>query len=407
MLSRLADHDLRPAAASTSTSAAHALAPAAVPAVRLDGVVKRFGSVTALEETWLKVEPGEFLTLLGPSGCGKTTLLNLMAGFTEADGGEIFIGGELVTATPAHERRIGIVFQSYALFPHMNVETNVGYGLRMRGVPRGEAAERVRQALDLVKLTGLADRRPRQLSGGQQQRVALARALVIRPRVLLLDEPFSALDKNLRGAMQVELKEIQRKLGVTTVFVTHDQGEALSMSDRIVVMSQGRIRQIGTPDAVYRRPQDRFVAGFVGDVNTLPGRVLRRSGGRATVAVGGIEREVDSGTMGGLTAGDAVDLFVRPDGIRPCDPGTPGSLPARVRSLVYQGAHVDLHAELDLHAEVKAPAGTRILARVPAHAAPSSFAAGARIGLALPDADLVAFPPDRDADPAAAPSNPA
>ncbi|MGI3901420.1 MAG: ABC transporter ATP-binding protein, partial [Janthinobacterium lividum] len=198
-----------------------------VPAVRLDGVSKQFGAATALEDTWLEVMQGEFLTLLGPSGCGKTTLLNMMAGFLEPDTGEIFIGGDLVTATPPYEREVGIVFQNYALFPHMDVARNVGYGLRMRGVPKREIDERVNEALDLVRLQGFADRRPKQLSGGQQQRVALARALVIRPKVLLLDEPFSALDKNLRGSMQVELKEIQRRLGVTTVFVTHDQGEAL------------------------------------------------------------------------------------------------------------------------------------------------------------------------------------
>src|SRR5579871_890865 len=217
------------------------------PAVQLDGVTKRFGDATALHEAWLKIAPSEFMTLLGPSGCGKTTLLNLVAGFLEADGGEIFIEGALVTATPAHRREIGMVFQNYALFPHMSVAGNIAYGLKTRGLPRAEIGRRVDEALALVKLDGFADRKPRQLSGGQQQRVALARALVIRPKVLLLDEPFSALDKNLRGSMQVELKQIQRNLGVTTIFVTHDQGEALSMSDRIAVMSAGRIRQVGAP----------------------------------------------------------------------------------------------------------------------------------------------------------------
>ncbi|MBE7202945.1 MAG: ABC transporter ATP-binding protein, partial [Parafilimonas terrae] len=308
-------------------------APRGEPAVRLDGVLKRFGAVTALQETWLQVEPGEFLTLLGPSGCGKTTLLNLMAGFLEADAGEIFIGGDLVTATPPYERQIGIVFQNYALFPHMSVAKNVGYGLRMRGTPKREIAERVQEALALVKLDGFADRSPRQLSGGQQQRVALARALVIRPKVLLLDEPFSALDKNLRGAMQVELKEIQRRLGVTTVFVTHDQGEALSMSDRIVVMSAGRVRQVGTPDQVYRHPQDRFVAGFIGDVNRLPGRLESRAGERATVAIGDLRREVEAEALRDCAAGAAVDVFVRPDhlGVRPM--GEAGTLPAQVAAL--------------------------------------------------------------------------
>ena len=189
------------------------------PAVQLDGVTKRFGDSVALHEAWLKIQPSEFMTLLGPSGCGKTTLLNLVAGFLEADNGEIFIEGALVTETPAHMREIGIVFQNYALFPHMSVANNVAYGLKTRGVEKKEIARRVDEALELVKLTGFADRKPRQLSGGQQQRVALARALVIKPKVLLLDEPFSALDKNLRGSMQVELKQIQRELGVTTIFV--------------------------------------------------------------------------------------------------------------------------------------------------------------------------------------------
>ena len=356
------------------------------PAVRLDGVLKRFGAVTALEETRLDVERVEFLTLLGPSGCGKTTLLNLMAGFLEADAGEIFIDGEAVTATPPYERRIGIVFQNYALFPHMTVARNVGYGLRMRGLPKREIAERVDEALALVKLSGLADRSPRQLSGGQQQRVALARALVIRPKVLLLDEPFSALDKNLRGAMQVELKEIQRRLGVTTVFVTHDQGEALSMSDRIVVMSAGRIRQVGTPDQVYRHPQDRFVAGFIGDVNLLPGRIEARAGGRATVAIGDLRREVEATALRDHGAGAAVDVFVRPDhlGVRPA--GEAGTLSARVAALVYQGTHIDLHADL--------ADGGRVVVRMPGHGALATHAPGTAVGLLVPQANLVAFPPE-------------
>ena len=369
------------------------------PAVQLDGVVKRFGSATALDETWLKVKSGEFLTLLGPSGCGKTTLLNLMAGFLDADQGEIFIGGELVTAVPAHRRQIGIVFQNYALFPHMSVEKNVGYGLRMRGVSRTETAERVRQVLDLVKLSGFADRRPRQLSGGQQQRVALARAIVIRPKVLLLDEPFSALDKNLRGSMQIELKDIQSKLGVTTIFVTHDQGEALSMSDRIVVMSQGRVRQVGTPDEIYRRPKDRFVAAFIGDVNALPGRLIRRTSGRVTVSMGELELEVVPGPLEFVGIGGAVDLFVRPDWLRLCGAGTPGSLPGRVAGLVYQGSHVDVHAELD------EPLRHRLLVRVAGHSAMTDLAVGGRICVAITETDLTAFPPDAGPASAQAPAD--
>nr|WP_246153935.1 ABC transporter ATP-binding protein [Methylobacterium oryzihabitans] len=371
--------------------------PRPVPAVRLDGVVKRFGAATALEETWLRVEQGEFLTLLGPSGCGKTTLLNLMAGFLEADAGEIFIGGDLVTSTPAYEREIGIVFQNYALFPHMSVAKNVGYGLRMRGVPRREIAERVDAALALVKLSGFSDRSPRQLSGGQQQRVALARALVIRPKVLLLDEPFSALDKNLRGAMQVELKEIQRRLGVTTVFVTHDQSEALSLSDRIVVMSAGRVRQTGTPDEVYRHPQDRFVAGFIGDVNLLPASLLARAGERATVAIRDLRRDVEAATLRGCAVGEEVDVFVRPDHLAVRQAGEAGTLPARVAALVYQGSHIDLHADL---AE-----GGRVVVRMPGQGALATYAPGTPVGLVVPQGGLAAFPA-RDAAPSPLPQGP-
>jgi putative spermidine/putrescine transport system ATP-binding protein/spermidine/putrescine transport system ATP-binding protein len=229
-------------------------------AVRLDGVTRRFGEITALDAASLDIRRGELMTLLGPSGCGKTTLLNLVAGFVMPDEGDIAIDGRRVNEVPTFRREIGMMFQNYALFPHMTVAANVGYGLRMRRLPKPEIARRVTDVLGLVKLTGLETRRPRQLSGGQQQRVALARALVIRPKVLLLDEPFSALDRNLRAAMQVEVKDIQHTLGVTTIFVTHDQSEALSLSDRIAVMAEGRIRQVGTPDEVYCRPADRFVA---------------------------------------------------------------------------------------------------------------------------------------------------
>ena len=236
------------------------------------------------------------MTLLGPSGCGKTTLLNLVAGFLEPDRGEIAIDGRRITDLPTYRREIGIMFQSYALFPHMSVAANVGYGLKMRRTRQPEIARRVAEALALVKLAGLEDRRPRQLSGGQQQRVALARALVIRPEVLLLDEPFSALDRNLRASMQVEIKEIQRKLGVTTIFVTHDQSEALSLSDRIAVIAEGRIRQLGTPDEIYRRPADRFVASFVGDVNVLRCSPRAYRGATAMVALGPVQLTVPART---------------------------------------------------------------------------------------------------------------
>ncbi len=358
------------------------------PAVRLDGVTKRFGEATALHEAWLKVAPGEFMTLLGPSGCGKTTLLNLVAGFLEADAGEIFIEGALVTGTPAHRREIGMVFQNYALFPHMSVAGNIAYGLKTRGLPKAEIAERVDEALALVKLDGFADRKPRHLSGGQQQRVALARALVIRPKVLLLDEPFSALDKNLRGSMQVELKQIQRNLGVTTIFVTHDQGEALSMSDRIAVMSGGCIRQVGAPGDVYRRPADRFVASFVGDVNVLAGRLMERRGNAAGVLIGDVHVDVPAAALVSLSVGDRLDVFIRPEYVTAAPRGTPGSLPGTIAAQVFHGDHVDLHIELPGFAR------ERVLLRVPGLAALSTCPVGAEIGLAISSGDVIAFPPE-------------
>jgi len=354
-------------------------------AVRLDGISKRFGEVAALHEVSLQVRRGELMTLLGPSGCGKTTLLNLVAGFLTPDAGEIAIDGARVTDLPTYRREIGMTFQNYALFPHMSVASNVGYGLRARRLDKAEIARRVAAALDVVKLTGLEDRKPRQLSGGQQQRVALARALVVRPKVLLLDEPFSALDRNLRGAMQVELREIQRKLDVTTIFVTHDQSEALSLSDRIAVMAEGRIRQLGTPDDVYRRPADRFVASFVGDVNVLRARLERHGGATATVALGTAHVTVPSRPLDGATPGSPVDVFVRPEDLRIAEDGAVAVGYGMVAGQVYQGGHVDLH--------VDAPelAASRVLLRIPGHTAMTQWPIGTRVGLVLATEELMAF----------------
>jgi len=233
-------------------------------------VTKTFdGRVTAVDGITLDIAAGEFFSLLGPSGCGKTTSLRIIAGFERPDAGRVHVGGQDVTDIAVHKRDMGMVFQSYALFPHRSVAENVAFGLRMRDVPRPEIARRVAAALAQVALTGLEDRKPGQLSGGQQQRVALARALVVEPRVLLCDEPLGALDRKLRQQMQFELKELQRRLGVTLVFVTHDQEEALAMSDRIAVMNRGRVEQIGTPTAIYERPRTRFVADFIGEINLL------------------------------------------------------------------------------------------------------------------------------------------
>ncbi|MBS7542181.1 ABC transporter ATP-binding protein [Ancylobacter oerskovii] len=248
----------------------HAPAPsAAVSAVRFAGVVRHFGSVKAVDGVDLSIAPGEFFAMLGPSGSGKTTCLRLIAGFEQPDGGHIEIFGETVEGLPPYRRPVNTVFQDYALFPHLSVGENVAYGLKVRGVPRAEREKLAREALALVKLAGLEARRPAQLSGGQRQRVALARALVVRPKVLLLDEPLGALDLKLREEMQVELKGLQRALGLSFVFVTHDQGEALSMADRVAVFNEGRIVQVGPPEEVYERPATRFVAAFVGAANVI------------------------------------------------------------------------------------------------------------------------------------------
>ena len=248
------------------------------PALKLQGIRKSYGPVLAVAGVDLVVDEGEFFTLLGPSGSGKTTLLRLIAGFERPDAGRIELGGREVTSVPPYLRETNTVFQDYALFPHMTVADNIGYGLRIKGVPRAQRDKRVQRALEMVRLTGLGGRRPNQLSGGQRQRVALARAVVNEPEVLLLDEPLGALDLKLRQEMQIELKQIQQEVGITFVYVTHDQEEALTMSDRLAVMANGQIEQIGTPVEVYERPQTEFVAGFIGISN-----VLQRDGVRFVV----------------------------------------------------------------------------------------------------------------------------
>jgi ABC-type Fe3+/spermidine/putrescine transport system ATPase subunit len=290
----------------------------AEPALQIAALTKRFGTLTAVDAIDLTVAQGEFVTLLGPSGCGKTTTLNMIAGFIAPDAGSIRLQGRAVESLPPFRRDLGLVFQDYALFPHMTVAENVGFGLRMRRVARAEIAQRVTQALDLVQLTGLDDRRPLQLSGGQRQRVALARALVIQPTMLLLDEPLSNLDLKLREEMRVEISTLQRRLGIATVFVTHDQGEALTMSDRIAVMRQGRIEQLGSPNDIYERPATRFVASFIGTANLI----------------------------------DSPDgiIVIRPERMKLCAPGAepPGarSWPVHVDRVVYLGARLELRLHL-------------------------------------------------------------
>src|SRR3989449_7944099 len=284
-------------------------------AIALEGVSKGFGKTRAVQDVTLAIGEGEFFSLLGPSGCGKTTTLRMIAGFVVPDEGRIVLQGQDVTSVSPNRRAVNMVFQQYALFPHMSIYDNVAFGLKVKRVPRGDHRERIEQLLRVVELEGLERRRPRQLSGGQQQRVALARALVNRPAALLLDEPLGALDVKLRKQMQLELKRIQSELGTTFVYVTHDQEEALAMSDRIAVMNGGRVEQVGNPREIYEHPQTVFVADFIGSLNALELTVEELVGGYALMRLGEDERlvvPVDSGT----TTGDSIRVAVRPERVQ-------------------------------------------------------------------------------------------
>ena len=282
--------------------------------VRLDCLTKTFGTTRAVDGVSLAVEPGELFFLLGPSGCGKTTLLRCIAGFHEPDAGDIFIGDSAITHLPPHVRDTGMVFQSYALWPHMTVRENVAFGLEMRRLKRREITERVREALELVKMSARADAKPNQLSGGQQQRVALARALVVHPQCLLLDEPLSNLDAKLRMEMRVEIRRICKEAGLTAIYVTHDQKEALSIADRLAVMNEGRVEQTGRPLDVYRRPASRFVANFIGETNFLEGTVFDGADVRVRTAVGDLSTSTIS--SGRFANGWNVTVSLRPEAIR-------------------------------------------------------------------------------------------
>jgi spermidine/putrescine transport system ATP-binding protein len=292
-----------------------------VPAIELVGIAKRFhsrrGVVTAVESVDLTIGEGEFFSLLGPSGCGKTTTLRMIGGFEEPTEGQILLYGSDVVGVPPNHRDVNMVFQSYALFPHMSVYENVAFGLRRKGVDTGSTKKRVNEMLELVQLEGKSDRRPRELSGGQQQRVALARALVNKPRALLLDEPLAALDLKLRQAMQIELKRIQREVGITFIFVTHDQNEALTMSDRLVVMNAGRIEQLGSPREIYERPRTRFVAGFIGTSNIITGTVREMNGTSAVLQTTSPDESLVVADAHGASAevGKSLHITVRPEKI--------------------------------------------------------------------------------------------
>ncbi len=338
-------------------------------AVECRGLVKTYGPVRALDNVDLAIRPNEFFTLLGPSGCGKTTLLRSIAGFSTQDSGSISVHGQKLDGLPAYRRPVNTVFQSYAVFPHMSVARNIAFGLEMSGHPKNKVAARVREMLALVRLEGMEARMPAQLSGGQQQRVAFARALAPGPRVLLLDEPLSALDQKLRTGMQLELKRLQRDVGITFVFVTHDQHEALTMSDRIAVMSGGRILQIGSPEEIYERPAARFVADFIGETNLVEAEKV--GPGRYRIA-SGIELDaVDGGAIG-----QTVTLVIRPE--RTVLEGRNGGLlPGSVDQVVYEGTDTTYHVVLQQGERVRVCEQNRMGAR-------PRFSRGDAVSITLP-----------------------
>ena len=312
----------------------------------LRNIGKRYDGRAALDDLTLDILDGEFLTLLGPSGCGKTTLLRLIAGFEPPDTGTIALAGADITAVPPERRSLNTVFQSYALFPHLSVFENIAYGLRREKRPKDEIAARVAEALAMVELGDFARRKPHQLSGGQQQRVAIARALIKRPRLLLLDEPLSALDYKLRRAMQIELKRLQRELGITFLFVTHDQEEALSMSDRIAVLCDGALQQLGTPRDIYERPANLFTARFVGEANLFPARVVALSDTSVTLDIRGVRRERCRPDFA-LTVGQNLSLLLRPEDIRVLAADAEHGFPGGVVERNYKGSTLDALIRLD------------------------------------------------------------
>ncbi|MGX1098814.1 ABC transporter ATP-binding protein [Amorphus sp. MBR-141] len=355
-------------------------------AVTLTNIVKRFGSFTALHPMSMEIAEGTFVTLLGPSGCGKTTTLRMIAGLLDPTEGEITIKGRRMNDVPIHKRNLGLVFQNYALFPHKTISDNVAFGLKYRDVSRADAERRVREALDLVQLPHVGDRYPKELSGGQQQRIALARALVIEPDVLLLDEPLSALDANLREDMRVELKRIQHRIGVTTVFVTHDQSEALAMSDRVVVMSDGRVEQIGAPEDVYNNPQSEFVARFLGASNVLEARCIGIEGDRVGLETADIGRLfIPRERAPRLEGAGPAKLIIRAEKLRLAAPGVTAddvvTATGVVETVDYQGQ------------------AARYFVRVGAHQLQAinmiddrPFAEGAQVSLHLRPRDCAALP---------------
>jgi ABC-type Fe3+/spermidine/putrescine transport system ATPase subunit len=341
------------------------------PVLKLEQITKRYGTVHALGPVDIDVAKGELLTLLGPSGCGKTTTLHIIAGLIGPSDGVLRLEGRDITRLAPPYRDIGLVFQNYALFPHRTIAENVGFGLRMRKRPKAEIAERVKRMLDVVGLPGVEQRYPHQLSGGQRQRVALARALVIEPSILLLDEPLSNLDALLRKRMRLELRDIQQRLGITTVFVTHDQDEAFEMSDRVVLLNAGKVEQIGRPEELYDRPQSRFAAEFIGEASLLDGTVSRVDGEGVVVSIGGVEVPAKP-VRAGLTAGAPAILMLRPERIELDASGAPGTMPVDVTKRIFQGDRI----RFELHA----PSGHSFHCSVPNREATRGIETGARVG---------------------------
>jgi putative spermidine/putrescine transport system ATP-binding protein len=349
-----------------------------------EGLGKSYGEVEVVRDVSLAIAEGEFVSLLGPSGCGKTTILRMVAGLVEPSRGRILIGRDDVTTLPPNKRGLGLVFQSYALFPHLTVFENVAFGLRRRKIAGADLDKRVKEALGMVRLAAFGERYPRQLSGGQQQRVAIARALAPHPRVLLFDEPLSNLDAQLRDEMQIELKRLQRNLGITTLFVTHDQGEALSMSDRVGVMAKGVMQQFATPEDIYHRPATGFVASFIGKPNRLAGSVALRGGAGGRLAVGGVEipaMRIDQ------PAGAKVDVVIRQEAVA-IRSGLPqaGEIAGEIVLRSFSGARVQY--------VVRLVEGVEIVAETASHGAEATLAPGSQVALAIDPGAIFAMSPE-------------
>ncbi len=355
--------------------------------ISIRNIGKRFGSVVAVEDACFDIRRGEFFSILGASGSGKTTVLRIMAGFEAATSGAIYIDGRQMDAVPPHQRPVNMVFQSYAIFPHLNVADNIGFGLRKLKLDPAERRRRIENMLQLIKLPGFGERQADQLSGGQRQRVALARALVLQPKVLLLDEPLGALDKQLREQMQIELRALQRSIGVTFVLVTHDQEEALTLSDRIAVMADGRVLQVDTPAGLYERPCSRQVAGFVGNMNFLPARVVSKDGGSVRIDVPGLQTTCSIPSERLARCGSNISLAIRPERItlhreRPADPSN--TVSGVLNDRMYLGERTQFQIALD-------DGGTTVAVSSPTTVAErlGSMDPGSQVWLSWPDEALI------------------